>query len=256
MLSRPLIKKIIRGRCLALVGSGLSCEIGYPSWDELAHQTRAALTESGLISATDAYERYLRRKNYPAFFRQVERDLDNDRESLTSLIRPLLIRTNSTNGPLYDLITKWPFAGYLTTNYDDEIQAHLTNRNEHFTVVRNRRQDFFVWRDGVTGVVQKLHSDLDHPDEVVLTTADYQRLYVDNHENFRDALCNVFSMFDVFIIGHSLSDPDINFVLQLARTQRSPQHPIYMVAAGFSGSEEQDLFEQYNIELVRYSNSD
>ena len=63
-------------------------------------------------------------------------------------------------------------------------------------------------------------------------------------------------MFDVFIIGHSLSDPDIDFVLQLARTQRSPQHPIYMVAAGFSGSEEQDLFEQYNIELVRYSNSD
>ena len=123
-------------------------------------------------------------------------------------------------------------------------------------MIRNRREDFHVWRDGASGIIQKLHSDLEHPHETVVTSADYQRLYVDNQGNFRDALCRVFSTFDVFIIGHSLSDPDIDFILRLARSQRSPQHPIFMVAAGYTKADEQEFLEKYNIVLVQYANPD
>jgi len=63
-------------------------------------------------------------------------------------------------------------------------------------------------------------------------------------------------MFDVFIIGHSLSDPDIDYVLKLAQKRRGPQHPIYMAAADFTKADERDFLEKYNIVLVRYSNPD
>ena len=36
MFDKDLIRKINNGRCVAFVGSGPSCEIGYPSWEQLA----------------------------------------------------------------------------------------------------------------------------------------------------------------------------------------------------------------------------
>ena len=256
MLDKHLIRKINKGRCFILVGSGLSCEVGYPSWHKLAELTYKELTKMGCISDSKSYEKYLAKKEYPELFRQAERDL-GDRNALINLLKPLLNPTEKKQGVLYELISKWPFACYLTTNYDDEIATYLAKSNEHFTVIRNRQQDFHSWHDGVSHLIQKLHSDLNHPDEVILTSADFRRVYVDDSgQYFRDKLCDVFKMFDIFILGHSLSDPDIDYVLQLAQKGRGPQHPIYMAAADFTIADEKEFLDKYNIVLVRYSNSD
>jgi hypothetical protein len=256
MFDKRLIRTINNGRCFVLVGSGPSCEVGYPSWQRLAELTYAELKKMSCVSNSESYEKYLADKKYPELFRQAERDL-GDRVTLVNLVKHLLTPPNRKQGVLYELITRWPFACYLTTNYDDEIATHLSNLNEHFTMIRNRQEDFYSLRDGVSHLIQKLHSDLNHPDEVVLTSADYKRFYVeDSGQYFRDKLRQVFEMFDVFIIGHSLSDPDIDFVLQLARKTASPEDPIYMVAADFTKSDEEEYLEKYNILLVQYSNRD
>jgi hypothetical protein len=256
MFDKRLIRSINNGRCFVLVGSGPSCEVGYPSWQRLAELTYAELTKMGCVSDTKSYEKYLVNKKYPEFFKQAERDLGN-RNDLVHIIRPLLNPSTKKHGVLYELISKWPFACYLTTNFDDEIASYLDELGEYFTTIRNRQEDFSSFRDGVSHLIQKIHSDLNYPDEVVLTSADYRRLYIDDSgQYFRDKLQQVFGMFDVFIIGHSLSDPDIDFVLQLAQKTASPQHPIYMVAADFTKADEQEYLEKYNIVLVQYSNHD
>ena len=256
MFDPRLIRSINRGRCFVLVGSGPSSELGYPSWHKLAELTYKELTNMGRVSDSKSYKKYLANKEYPELFRQAERDL-GDRKALVNLLKPLLTITSKNQGVLYEFITKWPFACYLTTNYDDEIAAYLAKSNEHFAVIRNRLEDFYSWRDGASHLIQKLHSDLNYPDEVILTSADYQRVYIeDSGQYYRDKLCDVFKVFDIFIIGHSLSDPDINYVLQLAQKVRGPQHPIFMAAADFTKADEQEFLEKYNIVLVRYSNSD
>ena len=256
MFDKRLIRKINNGRCFVLVGSGPSCEVGYPSWQRLAELTYAELQKRGRVSDPNSYEKYLEDRKYPELFRQAERDL-GDRLALINIIKSLLTPPGENSGILYKLLSKWPFACYLTTNYDDEIANYISELGEHFTVIRNRPEDFYSIRDGVSHLVQKLHSDLNHPDEVVLTSVDYNRFYVeDSGQYFRDKLRQIFEMFDVFIVGHSLSDPDIKYVLQLARKTASPQHPIYMAAADFTQAEEKEYFEKYNIVLVRYSNDD
>ena len=257
MLDKRLIRKINSGRCFVLVGSGPSCEVGYPSWSKLAELTYKELTNMACVADPSSYEKYLAEEKYPEFFRQAERDL-GDRNALVNLIKPLLTLASKNQGILYELISNWPFACYLTTNYDDEIADHLKKGSkEFFTVLRNRQEDFHSWHDGASHLIQKLHSDLNYPEEVILTSADYRNVYVDDSgQYFRDGLCNVFKMFDIFIIGHSLSDPDIDYVLQLARERRSPQRPIYMAAADFTKAEEQEFLEKYNIVLVGYSNRD
>ena len=205
MFDKRLIRSINNGRCFVLVGSGPSCEVGYPSWQRLAELTYAELTKIGRVSDTKSYEKYLMNKKYPEFFRQAERDLGN-RNDLVRMIRPLLNPSTKKHGVLYELISKWPFACYLTTNFDDEIASYLDGLGEYFTTIRNRQEDFSSFRDGVSHLIQKIHSDLNYPDEVVLTSADYRRLYIeDSGRYFRDKLRQAFEMFDVFIIGHSLS---------------------------------------------------
>jgi hypothetical protein len=256
MLDKRLIRKINNGRCFILVGSGPSCEVGYPSWHKLAKLTYDELIKKGCVSDNISYERYLKDERYPEFFRLAEHDL-GDRIMLVDLVKTLLHPPSENRGVLYDLICKWPFACYLTTNYDDEIQTYLAKLGEHYSVIRNRKEDFYSLRDGASHLIQKLHSDLNHPAEVVLTSADYRRYYTDDSgKYFRDKLRQVFEMFDVFILGHSLSDPDIDLVLQLACKTASPQHPIFLIAADYTKADENEYLEKYNIVLVRYSNND
>jgi hypothetical protein len=84
---------------------------------------------------------------------------------------------------------------YLTTNFDDEIVQRLSALGQYFTTLRNRLEDFYPIRDGASFFVQKLHSDLNHPEEAVLTSADYRRLYVGiSGQYFRDRLKAIFQM--------------------------------------------------------------
>ena len=124
MFDKHLIRKINKGRCFVLIGSGPSCEVGYPSWKRLADLTYAEVKKRCSVSDPRSYEKYLRDKKYPEFFRQAERDLGN-RSALIDVIKPLLKPPTEKKGILYDLLSKWPFACYLTTNYDDEIANHL-----------------------------------------------------------------------------------------------------------------------------------
>lgn len=230
--------------------------MGYPSWHDFSTQAHRELQYRGLCKDPESYMKHLRNHRYPELFRQLERDLSEDRIALTDLMKPLL-KPKKHTGRIYDLIASWPFACYLTTNYDDEIHSHLAALNVHYTVKRNRRNDFHVWRDGVSGVIQKLHSDLAHPREAIITSADYHRLEFDAAwKYYRSALTHVLTTFDVFIIGHSLRDPDIDLILKLAKEIRAPQHPVYMVTADSTLAEEKDLLEQYNLVLVKYSNQD
>lgn len=253
MFHKHLIRKINSGRCLALVGSGLSCEIGYPSWHALADQAYRQLKESEVSIDDASYRKYLANKNYPELFRQIERDLGDDRQSLVDFLKPILLPSEKKRGMLYDLITRWPFACYLTTNFDDEISVALTASGQHFSVVYNKRDDFHVWRDGISHIIQKLHSDLEHPNDAVITSEDYRRLQSDPAgQYFRDRLSSIFTIFDILVVGHSLTDPDINYILQLAKTNASPHHPIYFVSSDFTRAEETELFEQYNVVLIQY----
>ena len=256
MFDKRLIRIINNGRCFVFVGAGPSCEIGYPSWKKLAEQTYEKLKQIGNISDFRSYEKYLTDKKYPELFRQAERDL-GERILLVNLVKSLLKPTRKQHGILYDLICKWPFACYLTTNYDDEIASYLSNIGEHFTVIRNRQEDFYHYRDGVSHMIQKLHSDLNYPNEVILTSSDYRRFCVEaSGQYFRDKLRQIFETYDLLILGHSLADPDIEFALQLAKNTSSPQHPIYLIAADFTETDEREFFEKYNIVLVQYSNRD
>lgn len=260
MFDERLIRMINRGRCFALIGSGPSCEVGYPSWGKLAEETYNDLRQRKIISDDESYQTYLKKHNpkYPEMFRQAEVDLGEEgRIKLINLVKKLLAPDQKKPGIIYNFLVSWPFACYLTTNYDDEINGHLNILGHYMEVLRNRKQDFYPIRDGATDYILKLHSDLEHPDETILTSLDYSKFFTDDSgQYFRDKLRMIFETFDILIIGHSVSDPDIDFILRTAKKNASPSHPIYMIASEFTAAQERDFYEKYNIILIRYKNAD
>ena len=58
------------------------------------------------------------------------------------------------------------------------------------------------------------------------------------------------------IIGHSLADSDLRLVLQAAKETSSPDHPIFMIATGFTRGMQREFYERYNIAVVPYDNRD
>jgi hypothetical protein len=89
MLPQQLLRNILSGRCFVLVGSGPSCERGYPSWEQLAKLVMEELQASGKITDQNSYTDFLSKRQYPELFRQAEID-SGSRDSLNSRNRPTL----------------------------------------------------------------------------------------------------------------------------------------------------------------------
>ena len=201
MIDQRLIRKINHGRCFALIGSGLSAEMGYPSWPKLARDLVDSLERSHKIMDRPSYDKYLKKGELPELFRQAERDLGS-RDDLIKILKELVVSRKGGTHYAYDFLIDWPFACYLTTNWDDEIYNLLLAKGTYFATFQNTRVDIANIRQDATNLIVKLHSDLNHPDLAVITSSDYSRVSSSAEWSyFRDRLRSIFQMFDVFVIG-------------------------------------------------------
>ena len=121
-IDRDLVRAINSGRAFALVGAGPSCELGVPSWENLAQRVVDKLQSVGNAGVASQCRTYISRQNYAYVFSLGEKELGT--KELMALLDDALSGTNQ-NGRLYRYISSWPFANYLTTNFDDHLSHYL-----------------------------------------------------------------------------------------------------------------------------------
>lgn len=256
MIPKQLISLLNSGRCVALVGSGPSAAMGYPSWKRMA-----AVAEGAVARATHgAYEHAEYKKLVEAFRLPELFDLAAEAlggvSELVKVMRPFLVPEHPT-GRVYEYLARWPFRWYLTTNWDNELQQHLARAGQHFTVLGNRREELIALNDQTQRVVVKLHGTLEGVDGLVLTETQYQEFRVgDSRGYFREKLKALFSTLPVVVIGHSLTDPDLALILEYSQLISAPGRPIYMIVADAGKSDVRRFQEKYNIRIISYENSD
>jgi hypothetical protein len=230
--------------------------MGYPGWQALAEATYEEAARVRPTLDHDGYRKFLLQRKFASVFEQAEGDLGG-RSQLIQLLKSKLQPSGDAAGGIYELILRWPFACYLTTNWDDEVSHHAKAVGIYTTVLRNGVQDFAQIRADARNLVVKIHGDLDHPNAAVITTSDYRRYTVEGaFDYFRKKLRSILELLDVVIIGHSLTDPDIQYVLQTARELGRPEHPIFMMAADVTEAERTEYLTQYNIAITSYRNED
>lgn len=255
IIDRSLVRSVNSGRCFAIVGSGPSCEEGFPSWDSLA---KLAI---GLLEAEDGQdvrrqaEQHLAKKDYPRVF-QLVKDMGRG-EALSELLTKELTAAPIRDGSIYKTIANWPFACYLTTNFEKRLEQHLKSIGAAFLSRSNSEQDITSLRGDSSGLVMHLHGVLDDPKSLVLTSGEYSEFSNSpKREYWRAKLAGALHMVDFVLIGYSARDPDFKDQLERARVAADPTKPVFMLACDLEDGTVKQLYDEYNIRVIGYTNRD
>ncbi|MDQ7818143.1 MAG: SIR2 family protein [Melioribacteraceae bacterium] len=253
IFDRDLVRRINTGKCFAIIGSGPSCEIGAPSWQELTNSSIKYFQKEFSSTEINDLQEKLLNKNYPYIFERI-----SNKVGLETLL--LYIKTQIQNkskvGHIYNFVTAWPFSNYLTTNYDNFLIEYLDKKRANFLLKKNTKDDIKIIRADTKGFVFKLHGECDDSKNIVLTESQYNDFINGvNREYWREKLYSTLNMVDFVIIGYSVSDPDFSQQLERAKKIASPEHPIFMFATGFTNETIKDYYQKYNIRIISYSNT-
>lgn len=216
-----LLKSIINKKAIAFCGAGLSIAIRrsnskkLPNWSQL-------LSELIEMAHRDKY-------NFSGLLPEIEKAINDgklitvaqeiqdvlSKPSIAKYLREIFLDKALKPSKVHKILVQIPFVGILTTNYDTLIEGAYTLKRdgripailtqEDLDKVPNplRLDDEFVF---------KLHGDINRPETIVLGSHDYQNILF-RSTVYRSFLETLFTINTVLFIGFSMSDPDVDNLL-------------------------------------------
>lgn len=113
------------------------------------------------------------------------------------------------------ILAKLPIGTYWTTNYDKLIEKALETQNK-IVDIKYVEKHLSTSIHGRKAVVYKMHGDVDHPDDAILSKDDYEKYYK-SHPTFLNALAGDLVSKTFLFLGFSFTDPNLEFVLSRIR---------------------------------------
>ena len=256
MLRTDLIDLINSGEMWAFVGSGASIDSGGPSWSELVQGTIECLDESKKQEINRRYQAAFSKEDYAKCFSIIEKS--TGRELLENLVADQLKSVKSP-GKITNYLADWPFAGYITTNYDELIKNALQRIQEHgWAPIGNLPDEARQISGNVKQVIWHVHGSTSLPNSqsrLMLTEEDYEDFYLDSSpvtEKLRGLLMHKRIVF----IGFGFEDPEIKRLLKYIGKLCSPAYPAFAFLSGIYGTEYEqeriELLEKYNVDVIPY----
>ncbi len=258
------------GRAVFFVGSGLSSStsLRYPNWQKLVRDLYVYCTGTKHIPFKDDERAdVLRFINSDRLTDAAELLIAKlKRESARHLVASYLrdtfakIRQQSGIDPVYDQLVRLRNVAYVTTNYDSEILDHWTSAHRQsiaeFTwnstnlFESSSRNEFIMYAHGRAVATQS--------EEIVLARSDFDRIV--GNTPFQHWLRWLFTARTVIFAGYSVSDPDIQGVLEFVRanTPGGEQRPYWLVAREGAGSAlaREVVTARFGLEFLLYEKID
>ena len=240
--SPDLVEALNNGRAIAIVGSGLSSQVGGPKWDDLlygmlaeacetrpdeAERIKAAfqeIKENRLLSAAGLLKVVLGAGFSKAVVRQIEfkrelrprTDIKETKDILDALFetcgRPE--KRNLVPSINHRMLMQLPFRAIITTNYDRLLEqaspaekiSSVFTRSYRYLPERVVERKWFLL---------KVHGCIDTPEDIILSRDDYQKVLFG--EPLREVLELLFKTNEKFWIGYGHNDPTLDFLVDECR---------------------------------------
>ncbi|MGG1324048.1 SIR2 family protein [Priestia megaterium] len=139
----------------------------------------------------------------------------------------------------------------ITTNFD-KIYENLCNEHNYVKYDYQKTKSIISNIKSPENLIIKAHGSIDDTDEIIFTSQQYYKSQED-YPDFYDLLKSLFTTHTVLFLGYSLSDPDINLILQSCRTNSSVASPHYMVLKkGTSKHKIKHWEETYNVKCLEF----
>lgn len=248
-----LIDYLNKGRCIAFIGAGPSCEIGLPDWATLADKVLEAVRKKNPTDL-DTYEIFFARQQYSELFGKAWRAFKSD---FVIQVCKAALADNMRSGSVYKFLVDFGFQGYLTTNLDSVLKRHFTDEGIAALEYTNSKPQLEQVDFDVSNSIVKVHGDLDDPSTVVLTDDQYDKVIFDtSFEHLRVFLRAHLTASRILFLGYSLRDLDLQFLAKLSVYGLRRKTPLYAVVAGAGREECDEWNRKYNIRIIPYSNAD
>lgn len=229
------VKELEEENVAIFAGAGLSVGAGYVDWKKLLEPIAKDLElnidqEHDLISIAQYHL--------------------NEKQNRSGLNRALIEQLSPGHAPTdnHRILARLPIKIYWTTNYDKLIEDALKAAGK-IPDVKYTLDHLKLTKPKRDAIVYKMHGDIDHPDDAVLTKDDYER-YQSTRGQYVTALSGdlVAKMF--LFLGFSFTDPNLDYILSRVRISlhgRPRDHYCIFKKCNPSGYASDDAFKYADI---------
>lgn len=283
-----LAHALTQGSTVAVVGSGCSAPLGYPSWRGFAAEIiELALAAAGDGSRRERLLRFQSRLGEPTvgsqelmfmigvckrFFSDGPPDNPYS-QYLKSRFSPPEPSPGVEHNP-HRALLQLPIYRFVTTNYDGELERALaadSSRAFHpglsFTQRRENSEQLALFAlarvSAAKNMVFHCHGRYDDPDTILATELDYQRWYLAEEEEAASAFLQTFDLLftsnPILFVGFGLTDEDLLRPLRrigAANPERREFRPLFALVPERPGQEDWDLherlFERYGLNVIPF----
>ncbi len=228
--SSKLIEEIAYRRCILFLGSGVSATA--KNEDGESPKTWGAFIESiqGLMrSPSRADKKFVRdmlaQGNYLLALQAIY-DLSDPGE-YGELLKNNFGRGNYNASNVHRYIKEIDSKIVITTNFD-KIYDNLCNEDHYVKYDYQKTKSIITNIKSPENLIIKAHGTIDDTDEIIFTAEQYHNSQA-AHPDFYQLLESLFRVNTVLFLGYSLSDPDINLILQTSSKTSSKASPHYIV---------------------------
>lgn len=200
---KDICKELIEENVAIFAGAGLSLPAGFVGWGELL---KPIADELGIDITKEHDFVALAQFHY------------NENGQNRSQLNKRLIQEFSKEAKITDnhkILSRLPISIYWTTNYDKLIENSIIDAGKVPDVkyTKDHLADTKPKRDVI---VYKMHGDIDHPNNAILTRDDYESYHV-NMDQYVTALSGDFISKTFIFIGFSFTDPNLDYILSRIR---------------------------------------
>ena len=262
MLRTDFLELVNSGDMWAFIGSGPSIDAGGPSWQLLLTKTISSLNpdQKKNIVADGIFSSSLKSKNFPKCFSRIEHYCGRD--ILEGIVKKVISNVNSP-GKMVQLLSSWPFKGYITTNYDSLIEKTMQNMGElGWSAAGNSHNEVRQISGNVSNVIWHVHgcaSMSSDKSRLVLTEDDYDNFYLEGSPVIQQ-LKSLMSQSRIVFLGFGFEDQEILRLLKIIGRFTDPTRPVYAFLHDNTGKHDDtkrsELLDKYNVDLIPYKKVD
>lgn len=251
-----LIAELAARRCIIFFGAGASAgclsadkSCKPPLWETFLTQLKAAMPAGTGFSSIDALiakERFLDAaeiilgKVAPADF--------------TRIVRQLFVTPRYCASKIHEAVLEIDPKVVVTTNYDDIYDNYCRTgmASDGYNVCKYYEQHLVNDLRSPVRLVIKAHGCVSDPSRIVLTRSQYFKER-QHYAAFYQVLDALFLTNTILFLGYSLSDPDIQLVLENSNIAAQSSHKHYaFVSDELHPDIEQAISNSYNIHFIKY----
>lgn len=241
---KPLLKDLITGRWLPVIGAGMSLNAVFPPdkkmplWSDLGARLGEQVDDfvpGNPLDAISAFEH------------------EFGRSKLIEQLSELLLIKDARPGNAHKEFCSIPFDLVCTTNFDFLLERQYDqNPGLVYPVIDEEQLSINVERPGT--VLLKLHGDLRHPSRLVVTEADYDS-FLSKYPLLATYMSNQLITKTAVLIGYSLDDPDFRQLWSIVGNRLGKmRRNAYAIMVG-ARSADIARFERRNVKVINLPGS-